>query len=251
VGAPDNVFMIESFMDELAAAAGADPIEFRRRHLTHTRLLAVVEAVEKRAQWTPRPSHTTRQPDGDIATGRGFALALSGAAVPGKGYVPVGNDRETIVASVVDLEVHKSTGAVRVKKVTVAHDCGLIINPENVSTQVEGAVIQGISRAMTEEVTFSRSAITSLNWSQYQIARFPQLPEAIDIVLIDRPELPAVGAGEAALKNIWACIANAIFDATGVRLRQLPFTPQRMQQGLAALKAIKTGEAEDHADNRG
>ena len=163
-------------------------------------------------------------------------MCLSGAAVPGKGYVPTGNDRETIVASVFDVEVNLRSGEISVKRVWVAHDCGLIINPEGVRCQIEGAVIQGISRALMEEVMFNRSTVTSRSWSSYQIARFTHLPEEIDIVLINRPDLPAVGAGEAATKNVWAGISNAVFDAVGLRLRQMPFTPESVQRELAKQK---------------
>jgi nicotinate dehydrogenase subunit B len=233
VGAPDNVFMVECFMDELAAAAGADPLEFRLNHTTDPRSIAVLKAAAERAGWEMRPAHSAPRQKGDIATGRGIALCLSTAAVPGRSIAVNDPDKESHVASVFEVEVNCNSGVIRVKKVTVAHDCGLIINPDGVRNQAEGGVIQGISRGLMEEVTFDKSAVTSRDWASYPIITFPNLPEEIDIVLINRPNLPAVGAGEASTKNVWAGLSNAIFDATGVRLRRLPFTPKRFKEALA------------------
>jgi len=136
-------------------------------------------------------------------------------------------------AAVADVEVNKSTGKVTVQRVTLAHDCGLIVNPDGVKNQVEGNIIQGVSRALLEEVTFDASGVTSLDWSSYPILRFPDIP-ALDIVLINRKEVAPLGAGELSTVPIPAAIANAIFDATGARLREVPFTPQRV---LAAIEA--------------
>jgi CO/xanthine dehydrogenase Mo-binding subunit len=219
VGSPDNVFMVESFIDELAAAAGADPVEFRLKHLSDPRTVAVVKAATERAGWQPRPAHSAPAQDGDVSTGRGIAL--------------FGGGKETHIASIFEVEVNRKSGAIRVKKVTVAHDCGLIVNPDGVRNQIEGGVIQGISRGLMEEVTFDRSRVTSLDWASYPIITFPDVPDEIDIVLISRPDLPAVGVGEASTKNVWAGIANAVFDATGVRLRRMPFTPERFKAALA------------------
>lgn len=136
------------------------------------------------------------------------------------------------VAAVADVEVNKTNGRVTVKRIVCSHDCGLIINPDGVKNQAEGNIIQGVSRALFEEVTFDANGVTSLDWASYPILRFPDVPE-LDIVLINRPEMAPLGAGEQATIHIAAAIGNAIFDATGVRLREVPFTPKRV---LAALK---------------
>jgi nicotinate dehydrogenase subunit B len=219
VGAPDNVFMTEVFIDELALAAGADPVEFRLKHTTDARIIAVIKAAAERAGWETRPAHSAPRKNGDIATGRGIALFATGT--------------ETRVASVFEVEVNCKSGDIRVKKVTVAHDCGLIINPNGVRNQSEGGVIQGISRALMEEVMFDNSKVTSRDWSTYPILTFPKIPDEIDVILLNRPDLPAFGAGEASTQNVWAGLSNAIFDASGVRLRRLPFTPKHFKEALA------------------
>ena len=139
-------------------------------------------------------------------------------------------------AAIADVEVNKSTGKVSVQRVTLAHDCGLIVNPDGVKNQVEGNIIQGVSRALLEEVTFDGAGVTSQDWSSYPILKFPDIP-ALDIVLIDRKDVAPLGAGELSTVPIPAAIANAIFDATGARLREVPFTPARV---LAALKPTST-----------
>jgi CO/xanthine dehydrogenase Mo-binding subunit len=131
----------------------------------------------------------------------------------------------------VDVEVDKSTGKVAVKRIVCSHDCGLIVNPDGVRNQAEGNIIQGVSRALLEEVTFDGNGVTSLDWATYPILKFTEVPE-LDIVLIKRPEMAPLGAGEQATIHIPAAIANAIFDATGVRLREAPFTPNRALAGL-------------------
>ncbi|HEY2919471.1 MAG TPA: molybdopterin cofactor-binding domain-containing protein [Candidatus Binatia bacterium] len=214
LGSPQNTFANESFMDELATAAGVDPVEFRLRHINDARARAVLEAVAKRAGWSNRPSPQA----GSIKSGRGVAF--------------VQYDRtEAYVAAVADVDVNPADGEVRVKRVTVAHDCGLIINPDGLRNQIEGNVIQAMSRALKEEVKFDRSVVTSLDWTLYPILRFPEIPEVI-IELINRPDQPAVGAGEATTSAIAPAIANAIFNATSVRLRTIPFTPERVKAAL-------------------
>jgi nicotinate dehydrogenase subunit B len=215
LGSPQNSFANESFIDELAAAAGVDPVEFRLRHLNDARARAVVEAVAKRAEWPNRP------------------LPQSGNAKSGRGVAFVQYDRtEAYVAAIADVDVNPTDGEVRVKRVTVAHDCGLIINPDGLRNQIEGNVIQATSRTLKEEVKFDRSVVTSLDWTLYPILRFPEIPEVV-IELINRTDQPAVGAGEATTSPIAPAIANAIFDATGVRLRTVPFTPERVKAALA------------------
>jgi CO/xanthine dehydrogenase Mo-binding subunit len=133
---------------------------------------------------------------------------------------------------VTDVEVDRTTGALRVTRVVVAHDCGLIVNPDGVRNQVEGNVIQAISRTLMEEVRFDRARITSLDWVSYPILTFPELPDDVDVVLVDRPDRPSLGAGEPASCPVPAAIANAVFDATGARLRRVPFTPDRVKAAL-------------------
>ena len=135
-------------------------------------------------------------------------------------------------AAVAAVEIDKATGKVAVKKITLAHDCGLIVNPDGVKNQVEGNIIQGVSRALLEEVTFNASQVTSLDWASYPILKFAEVPE-VDIVLINRQDVAPLGAGELATVPIPAAIASAIFDAIGIKLREVPFTPKRI---LAAMQ---------------
>jgi len=220
LGAPQNTYANESFMDELAAAAHADPVEFRLRHLTDPRATAVIEAVAKLARWTPRASPAPRADGDGVARGRGIAYARY-------------ENQNAYVAVVTEVAVSRQSGAVRVARVWVAHDCGLVINPDGVRNQIEGNVVQTISRALKEEVGFDRRGVTSLDWSSYPILTFSEVPETVEIALIDRPEQPAVGAGEPAACPVPAAIANAIFDATGARVRTMPFTPERVRKALA------------------
>jgi CO/xanthine dehydrogenase Mo-binding subunit len=143
---------------------------------------------------------------------------------------------EAYVAAVVDVDVRPATGTVRVRRVCVAHDCGLIVNPDGLRNQIEGNVVQAISRTLKEAVRFDTTRVTGVDWNGYPILRFSEIPDAIDIELIDRPDQPSVGAGEAATSPIPAAIGNAIFDATGARVREVPFTPDRV---MAALRAEK------------
>lgn len=144
-------------------------------------------------------------------------------------------------AAVADVEVNKSTGKVAVQRVTLAHDCGLIVNPDGVRNQVEGNIAQGVSRALFEEVTFDGNGVTSLDWKDYPILKFPDTPE-LDIVLINRQDVAPLGAGELSTVPVPAAIANAIFDATGARMREVPFTPKRVLAAIAAAsKTAKSG----------
>ncbi len=209
LGSPQNTFANESFMDELAQLAGVDPIEFRLRHLSDPRAVAAINAVARLAKWTPRVSGSSRAPSNGVARGRGMAFVRY-------------EGTEASVAAIVDVEVDQAQHRVRVTHAYVAHDCGLIVNPDGLKNQIEGNVIQAASRALNEAVQFDRSRVTSLDWRGYPILRFADAPDAVDVVLIDHPELPSVGAGEASTSPIPAAIANAIFDATGVRLRDVP-----------------------------
>jgi CO/xanthine dehydrogenase Mo-binding subunit len=214
---PQIQFASESFIDEIAAAEGADPVAFRLRYLKAPRDLAVVKAAAEHAGWQPRPSP---RPDrsGDTLTGRGIAYAQRSGAV---------------VAIIADVEIDRRTGKIWARKFTVAHDCGLIINPDGLRRCIEGNVVQGTSRALSEEVAFDRAKVTSTDWLSYPILDITEAPEAIDIVLINHPELPPAGAGESSIRPVAAALANAVFDATGVRLRRAPLTPQRLKPALA------------------
>jgi CO/xanthine dehydrogenase Mo-binding subunit len=222
LGGTANTTANEGFLDELSAAAGADPIAFHLRHLTDPRAIDVVNKVAEVSGWLARTS-------GPVSSG---ATAVSGV-LAGRGVAFVRYETlYSYVAVVAEVEVDPKRGNVRVTKVTVAHDCGLIVNPDGLTNQIEGNVIQGISRALKEEVTYDEHAVTSLDWSTYPILTFPEVP-AIEVALIDRPDEPPWGAGEVALCPMVAAIGNAIFDATGARLRTVPYTAERV---LAALR---------------
>ncbi|ANH72391.1 molybdopterin-binding domain of aldehyde dehydrogenase family protein [Ralstonia insidiosa] len=219
-GRLQHTYANESFMDELSVAAKADPIEFRLRHLSEPRIKAVVDAVEKRSGWVRRTLFSTK-PSGNIARGRGMACVR---------YEP----NNAYVAAVIELEVDRTTGVIQVGKVTVAHDCGLVVNPDGVRNQVEGEVVQTISRTLFEEVNFTQSAVTSLDWLTYLLLKFPELPAQVDVVLVDRPDQPPVGAGEPTCAVIPSAIASAVYDAVGVRPRTLPFNPESIRALLKA-----------------
>jgi CO/xanthine dehydrogenase Mo-binding subunit len=205
-------FASESFMDEIAADQGIDPVQFRLRYLgSNKRGIEALTAVAKQAKWQERPSPAA--PSGESkATGRGVAIS---------------NRAGTICGAVAEVEVDKTTGKVAVKRFLLSHDCGLIINPDGLKNQIEGNIIQGVSRALMEEVKFDSTGIKTLDWNTYPVIRFPDIP-VIEIALINRPEMPALGGGEPSSAPIAAAIANAVFDAVGVRLRQAPFTPKRV-----------------------
>ena len=211
-------FASESFLDEIAAAVKADPVQFRLRYLTNNkRATEVLLAAAKKAGWVERPSPAPAG-SGSIVKGRGVALS----------------DRSsTLVAAVAEVEVDKSSGKVSVKKITLAHDCGLIVNPDGLTNQIEGNVIQGVSRALMEEVHFDASGVKSLDWRSYPIITFRDVPE-VDVVLINRPEMPSLGGGEPSIVPVTAAIANAVFDATGTRLREIPLTPKRVLSALTS-----------------
>jgi nicotinate dehydrogenase subunit B len=215
-GQLSRCFASETLLNEIAADLGVDPVEFRLRYLTgDQRGTEILKAVAEKSRWQKRSSPAANAP-GTTVTGRGVAMTRRTG-----GYV----------AAVADVEVNKSTGKVTVRRVTLAHDCGLIVNPDGVKNQVEGNIVQGVSRALFEEVTFDGNGVTSLDWSSYPILRFPDVPD-LDIVLVNRPEVAPLGAGELATVPVPAAIANAIFDATGIRLREVPFTPKQVLAGL-------------------
>ena len=214
-GEPPRVFATESFIDELAAEMRVDPVQFRLKYLQDPRIRDALRAAADRAGWIERPSPLPAADD-RILRGRGIAVNQRGGSVP---------------AAVAEVEVNTETGKVTVSRVTMAYDCGLIINPNGVRNQLEGNVIQGVSRALLEEVQFDASGITSVDWISYPVLRFTEIPE-VEMVLINRPEMPAFGAAETPIVVVPAAIANAVFDATAVRYRTVPLTPERILAGL-------------------
>ena len=215
LGAYANVFAAESFMDELAHEAGADPVDFRRRHLGDARTLAVLEAAAVRFGWTARPVGGA---GADTGIGRGIAVARYKNA---KSYCAVA----------VEVEVGEDA-EIRLRRAVVAVDAGEIIDPDGLAAQLEGGFVQAASWTLLEAVTWARDGITSRDWDSYPILRFDAIPE-IETVLVDRPGSPFLGAGEASCGPTGAAIANAVFDATGVRARCLPLTPQALREAAA------------------
>jgi CO/xanthine dehydrogenase Mo-binding subunit len=215
---PQIHFASESFIDEMAAAIGADPVEFRLRHLEAPRDRAVIQAAAERAGWQPRPSPRRDRSSDGVASGRGISYTERAG---------------TIVAVVAEVEVDRRTGRVWGRKFTVAHDCGLIVNPDGLRRTIEGNVVQALSRTLHEEVTFERAAVTSVDWETYPILDATETPESIESVLINRPDVAPSGAGEPSTRTVPAAVANAVFDATGVRIRRAPLTPERVKAAFA------------------
>lgn len=209
----------ESFIDELAALAAADPIEFRLKYLTDQRFINVLQKVASLADWQTRPS-----PSGDanskkrVVTGRGVGMALRDG---------------TYAGNVAEVSVDRHTGKVTVNKIWGTQDCGLIVNPQAIKLGAEAGITQGTSRTMLEQVNFSTSAITSVDWYTYPILRFDQTPEVI-FEAINNPSVPANGSGEPTMTPTAAAIGNAIFDATGVRMRDLPYRANYVKVQLKA-----------------
>jgi len=214
---PQIHFASESFIDELAAALNLDPIEFRLRHIKEPRDIAVIKAAAEKAGWQSRPS-PRRDQTGNKVSGRGMAYAQRNG---------------TRVAVVAEVDIDRASGKIWARKFTVAHDCGQIINPDGLRHTIEGNIVQGVSRTLWEEVKFDAKNVTSVDWMSYPILDITETPETIDIVLIDHPEIAPSGAGEPSIRPVAAAIANAIFDATGVRIRRVPFSPDRVKQALS------------------
>lgn len=224
VSALPNTFAHESWIDECADEAGVDPIEYRLRYLKDSRAVDLVNAVAERAGWKPRPVRQEPEAEGDIVRGRGFAYALYvHSKFPGYGAA--------WSAWIADVAVNKATGDVSVTRVVAGQDSGLMINPDGVRHQIHGNVIQSTSRALMEEVSFDRTSVTAREWGAYPIIKFPEVPD-IDVLMLPRQDQPPLGVGESASVPSAAAIANAIYDATGVRFRELPFTPERILRGL-------------------
>ncbi len=214
---PQIHFASESFMDEVAAAVNMDPVAFRLQYVRDPRDIAVIKAAAEKADWQPRPSPRKDQ-TGNKVSGRGFA------------YVQRGPTRVAIVAEV---DIDRSTGKIWARKFTVAHDCGQIINPDGLRHAIEGNVVQGVSRTLWEEVKFNAKTVTSVDWLTYPILDITEMPETIESVLIDHPEIAPSGAGEPSTRPVAAAIANAVFDATGVRIRRVPFSPDNVKSALS------------------
>jgi CO/xanthine dehydrogenase Mo-binding subunit len=216
-----NTFAHESFIDELAAAVKADPVAYRLRHLSDPRLSEVVRSAAKAAGWQARPSPRPGVSRPGVATGRGVSCVLYEGD---NGYCSV----------VAEVDVNQDTGRVSVKRLVIANDCGPISNPDGLKNQLEGGALQGMSRALSEEVTWDDQKVTSIDWRTYRPLYLGADVPTIETVLVNRPDGKAMGAGETAVTVVPAAIANAIFDATGARIRQVPFTPERVKAALEA-----------------
>lgn len=233
VSALPNVFAHESFIDELAEEAGADPVEFRLRHIDDPRAAELVKATAERAGWQPHVGPASQEEDATILRGRGFAQARY---VHGR-WPGVGAAWSAWAA---DVAVNRATGEVSVTRVVVGQDTGMMINPAGVQHQIHGNVVQSTSRVLKEEVSFTQTmAVADKEWGSYPVLAFPDLP-AIDVMMMDRQFEPPLGAGESASVPSAAAIVNAVYDATGVRFRELPLTPERV---LAALGTVPANPA--------
>jgi nicotinate dehydrogenase subunit B len=213
LGAYANVFSVESFMDELARAAGADPVAFRLKHMQDTRAQDVIKLAAEKFGWNGWQRKAGR--------GRGFAFARY-------------KNLAGFLAMACEVEVRRDTGEVRLVHVVAAVDSGEVVNPDGMRNQIEGGIVQSSSWTLAEEVTFDRTRITSRDWAGYPILRFPQVPDRIDVHIVPRPGQPFLGTGEVAQGPTPAMIANAVHDATGARLRHLPFSRERVRAALAA-----------------
>ena len=215
-----NTFAHESFMDELAARAKADPVAFRLRHLSDPRLRDVVNAAATEFKWDARPSPRAGNRQTGVVVGRGLSCMLYEGD---NGYASM----------FCEVEVDQNTGVIAVKRMVISNDSGPISNPDGLENQMEGGALQGLSRALGEEVTWDQQKITSIDWATYHSLPLGFNVPEIKIVLLDRPEHEAMGAGETSITLVASAVGNAVFDATGARLRQVPFTSQRVKEALA------------------
>jgi nicotinate dehydrogenase subunit B len=211
---PQATFAVECFMDELAAAAGVDPVDFRLAHLTDQRAIDVTKAAAKAANWVTRAG--TKPGAGPVRTGRGIAIAQRG---------------KTMIATVAEVSVNVTTGVVKVDRLVCAHECGIIVNPNALKGTIEANLVQSMSRALFEEVRFDRTTATSKDWHTYPVAHVRDIPK-LEVVMLDRKDLAPTGAGEPSSRPTAAAIANAIADAIGVRVRKAPFTPANVRAAL-------------------
>ena len=240
---PQTTFAGECFIDELAAAAGADPVAFRLELLRgstdddaahrRARSIAVVEAAAEAYGWDPRPSPKTGGAGLDLAGLDLAGLDVAGRILTGRGIAYAYRARTT-VATIADVEVDRETGRVWVRRMVCGHDCGLVINPDGLESTVQGNLLHGISRTLYEEVRFDGEKVTSVDWRTHPTLTHTDTPEHIEVVIVngdpnpDRPDLLPYGAGEPSHRTVPAAIANAIYDATGVRMRRLPLRPERV-----------------------
>jgi CO/xanthine dehydrogenase Mo-binding subunit len=213
---PQIHFASESFMDEVAASLNLDPVEFRLRHIKEPRDIAIIKAAAEKYGWQSRPS--PQRQTGVKVSGRGIAYSQRNG---------------TRVAVIAEVDIDRSTGKIYARRFVVAHDCGLIINPDGLAHAIEGNIVQGISRTLWEEVKFNDKTVTTVDWISYPILDITETPEKIESVLIDYPDIVPSGAGEPSIRPVAAAIANAIFDATGVRMRRVPFSPDRVKQAMS------------------
>jgi CO/xanthine dehydrogenase Mo-binding subunit len=204
-------FAQECFVDEVALASQMDPLAFRLKHIQDPREKDILEAVAKKFGWESNYKPTK---SGNISTGRGIALY---------------NGYQSYAAVACEVEVNKATGRVWVKRIVVGMDCGLVINPAGVRASLEGQIMQGISRALYEEVIFDDNHVLSVDWNTYRIASMKDVPGKVDIVILNRPDKASGGVAEPGLVSLPAALANAVYNATQVRIRQYPLTPQRMK----------------------
>ncbi len=214
-----NTFAHECFMDEVAAHVKADPVEYRLRHLNHPRLKGAIQAAAKAANWQARPSPRPATDTTGTASGRGMACVCY-------------EGDNGFVAMIADVDVNQSTGQVHVTRLVVAQDCGPISNPDGMRNQIEGGALQGMSRALGEMVTWDEEKITSIDWRTYRSLPLGFAIPRIQTVLINQPDEEACGSGETAITVVAAALGNAIFDATGVRIREVPFTPERVKAAM-------------------
>jgi CO/xanthine dehydrogenase Mo-binding subunit len=212
-------------MDEICAQVRADPVAFRLQHLRDERLAGVLKAAAQAAQWENRPSPKPKIPRTGLANGRGIAcVAYEGD----NGYA----------ALIAEVNVDVTSGSVQPRKFTVAVDCGPISNPDGLRNQTEGGILQGMSRALLEEVTWDAKRVTSVDWETYNSLFLGFAVPEIDVILVNKFDVPATGGGELAITLAAAAIGNAIFDATGVRLRQAPFTSQRVKDAYRWVRQV-------------
>src|SRR6266446_7905977 len=213
-----HLFGMESFLDEIAVATHADPIELRLRYLKKEREHDVIRAAAKQYGWDTRPSPRNGQRQANVTVGRGFAFRQM---------------HDTFVATIAEVKVHRDSGVIEIERMVCAHDCGLIVNPETIRHVIDRQMVWQTGRTLFEEVQFDENMVTSVDWLTYPVLKMPSVPKSIDIVLIDRPDIAFSGAAEHACGPIPAAIGNAVFDATGVRLRRVPFTPERVKAALS------------------
>jgi CO/xanthine dehydrogenase Mo-binding subunit len=214
-----NVYAVEATIDQLAAAAKVDPLAFRQTQIRDPRALAVIQRVKEMAGWETRPSPNPNALQGRVRLGRGMAYMRY-------------KQSENYVALAMAVAVDAASGKITVRRVVCAHDCGLVVNPNALRNQIEGCILQTLSRTLFEETRFDASRVTSVDWSSYPILTFPDVPE-VEVALLNHPELPLMGAGEAAAAPVAAALANAVFDATGVLLTTVPFTAERVKAALS------------------